>query len=52
MSIKISLREPHGKNMAKLLHALADYIDTNQALDVYLNLGFVIPEDDDTRIYE
>jgi len=44
MSIKINLREPCGKNMAKLLHAIADYIDIDQTLDVYVNLGFIKAE--------
>ena len=49
MSIKFNLREPHGKNMAKLLHALAEYIDTDQALDVYVNLGFIEAEEDNQK---
>ena len=45
MSIKISLREPKGSNLAKLLRALATYIDEDQAIDFYCNLSFVTPKD-------
>ena len=50
MSIKINLREPNGKNMAKLLHALAEYIETDQTIDVYINLGFIEAEEDDEKL--
>lgn len=40
MSIKIDVLEPCGKNIAKLLHAVADYIDVNQKLNIDLKLDF------------
>ena len=49
MSIKTNLREPNGKNMSKLLHALAEYIDTYQTLDVYVNLGFIEDKEDEKK---
>lgn len=46
MSIKISLREPKGKNLSKLLRAIATYIEEDQGVDFYLNLNFVPNEGD------
>ena len=41
MSISINTIDPCGKNVAKLLRAIAEYIDHNQKLKCKLDLEFV-----------
>lgn len=40
MSIKVHIQDPCSKNISKLLHAIAEYIDVNQVINVGIDLDF------------
>ena len=46
MSITVDIVDPCAKNLSKLLHAIADYIDVTQKMNLQLTAKFV---KDDTK---
>ena len=41
MSINVHVKDPSGKNISKLIHAIADYVNINQGINIGIDIDFL-----------
>lgn len=41
MSVNVHVKDPSGKNLSKLVHAIADYINVEQEISIGIDIEFI-----------